>query len=131
MKIYLAGPMRGIAAFNFPAFFAYAAALRAHGHDVFSPAERDNQRHGVDISADNDTGDEALASEQHGFNLRVALAEDLEYICMHADAVALMPGWECSRGARAEKATADALGLQIIYLGSLEVLEAWKPGCLE
>jgi hypothetical protein len=66
MKIYVAGPMRGIPEFNFPAFHDAAARLRNEGHVVFNPAERDIARHGVDISKGNDTGDERLAAEQHG-----------------------------------------------------------------
>lgn len=113
MKIYVAGPMRGIPEFNFPAFNAAAARLRAEGHTVFNPAERDNERHGVDISKGNAAGCEDIAAKEHGFDLRVALGEDLAFICAHADAVAVLPGWENSRGARAEVATAKALGLKV------------------
>lgn len=116
MKIYVAGPMRGIPEFNFPAFHAAAAHLRRDGHEVFNPAERDIAHHGTDISKGNATGDEALAAVTHGFNLREALKDDLEFICLHADAIALLPGWENSKGARAELHTAIALGLQIIHL---------------
>ena len=51
-RIYLAGPMRTIPEFNFPRFNAVAKALRAQGHYVFNPAQRDTERHGgVDISS--------------------------------------------------------------------------------
>jgi len=116
MKVYIAGPMRGIPNFNFPAFNIAASNLRWAGYTVFSPAERDNQHHGTDISAGNTTGDEDLAAKQHGFNLREALAADLEWICREADAIALLPGWEKSKGATAERAVALALGLKEIYL---------------
>lgn len=116
MKIYVAGPMRGIPEFNFPAFYAAAAKLRADGHEVFNPAERDNEKHGTDISVGNVTGDESIATQQHGFNLREALGADLAWICAEADAIALLPGWENSKGAAAERATAIALGLEIHLL---------------
>jgi len=115
-KVYVAGPMRGIPEFNFPAFHAATAKLRAAGHTVFNPAERDNERHGEDISKGNVTGDETIAAKEHGFNLREALGEDLEFICRHADVVALLPGWENSKGAIAERATALALGLEVWVL---------------
>lgn len=116
MKIYVAGPMRGIPEFNFPAFMAAALNLRAQGHSVFNPAERDIERHGADISKDNPTGSVDEAVKKWGFSLRDALCDDLTYICKEADAIALLPGWERSKGVAAEKATADALGLQIIIL---------------
>ena len=116
MKIYLAGPIRGIPEFNFPTFYAAASKLRKQGHFVFSPAERDNDRHGVDISKGNATGDEAQATKEHGFNLREALGIDLAWICAHAEAIAVLPGWEKSKGATAEHAAATALGLEVIQL---------------
>lgn len=113
MKIYLAGPMRSIPEFNFPAFHAAAAKLRAQGHEVFSPAERDIEIHGVDISKGNAAGDEAQATAEHGFNLREALHDDLVWICKHADAIGRLPGWRNSKGATAENAVGVALGLNV------------------
>lgn len=116
MKIYVAGPMRGIPEFNFPAFFAAAEKLRAEGHEVFNPAERDNLRHGTDISKGNTSGDEAQAAKTHGFSLREALKDDTSWICDNADGIAVLPGWENSKGAVAERALGVALGLEIIVL---------------
>lgn len=115
MRLYLAGPMRGFPEFNFPAFHAAAAQLRAAGHEVFSPAEKDIERHGTDISAGNKTGSEAEATAKHGFDLRVALADDLAWICANAEGIALLQGWSHSSGANAEYATARALGLHAIF----------------
>ena len=116
MKIYLAGPMRGIAEFNVPAFYRGAAQLERLGHTVFNPAAKDNERYGTDISAGNPEGREDVAASQHGFSLREALRLDLAWICAEADAIALLPGWRNSKGATAEHATAVALGLTVIEL---------------
>lgn len=115
MKVYLAGPMRGIPQFNFPAFDAAAAKLRIAGHEVFNPAEHDRAAHG-DIASENKTGDEREAAEKHGFSLREALAADMAFICLHAEAIAMLPGWNKSKGATAELATAKCLGHHIIWL---------------
>lgn len=115
-KCYLAGPMRGYPEFNFPAFHRAARELRDIGFEVFSPAEKDIERHGYDISQDNPNGSVEDAVENHGFSLRDALHDDLAWICKHATHIALLPGWERSDGARAEHATATALKLQFIYL---------------
>ena len=103
MKIYLAGPMRGYEKFNFPAFAKYAAHLRAQGHEVFSPAEKGLEKHA-------EANQESLAFRRAVFLL------DTEWICNHADAVAMMPQWVNSRGAFAEWALANALGLEVMYL---------------
>ncbi|MDA4120440.1 MAG: DUF4406 domain-containing protein [Thaumarchaeota archaeon] len=124
MRIYLAGPMRGIPEFNFPAFHATTARLRAAGHTVFSPAERDEATYGP--LSNNPTGDEALATIQYGFSLREALGADCAWICAHADAIALLPGWETSKGATAERALGIALGLEIIYLAAALALRNTK-----
>ena len=117
MNIYLAGPMRGIKDFNFPAFFAAAKKLRLEGHEVFNPAERDVDEFGAE-RLQTATGDEAEVAKALGMD-RLALARhvflvDTWYICKHADAIALLPGWENSKGARAERALAEAIGLQIL-----------------
>ena len=106
MKLYLAGPMTGIEHYNFPAFDAAAAQLRAAGHAVFNPADNDRQN-GFD--ATDLQGHEAA---EHGFDLRTALKQDLSWICDHAEGIALLPGWEKSKGARAEVALAEALGIE-------------------
>lgn len=117
MKIYLAGPMRGYPNFNFPAFDYAATLLRKEGHEVFSPAERDRSVHGMKLE-DNPTGDEKLATANVGFSLRKALAADTAYISNHATAIALLPFWEKSSGARAEHALALCLGHTVIILGN-------------
>lgn len=115
MKIYLAGPMRGYPEFNFPAFHTGAKFLREQGHEVFSPAENDIDNNG-DFSADYQTGDEKALEANTGWTLRKALEQDTAWICRHADAIALLPGWQASKGAKAELALAKALGLVEIYL---------------
>ncbi len=95
MKVYLAGPMRGLPNDNFPAFHYAAAKLRTEGYEVFSPAEN-----------------------EAGSGIRDWLLTDTAWICQHADAVALLPGWEHSLGARAERALAEAIGATIIILGT-------------
>jgi hypothetical protein len=42
--------------------------------------------------------------------------KDLEFVCSHAEAVALLPNWTTSKGAIAEKAVAEALDLKVMYL---------------
>lgn len=103
-RVYLAGPMRGYPQYNFPAFFEAAQALREAGYDVWSPAEHDAE---AGFKWDDKTGVEDLDGE---FDLKAALAHDLKMVTEWADIVALLPGWEESKGTRAELAAAAALG---------------------
>lgn len=118
MRIYLAGPMRQIKDFNFPAFHVAAAELRAKGHVVFSPAEKDMETFGDKASSP--TGNEKTMARKVGLTTmelrREVFLVDTEWICKHADAIYLLPGWEQSRGAQAERALGIALGLEIVEL---------------
>lgn len=111
MKIYLAGPMRGYADFNFPAFHTCAAELRNMGHTVFSPAEKDCEKFGEAAFQGKVDIQDQVASNV-GFSLRKALQMDLDYICAEADAICLMRGWETSKGAIAESSTSNAIGIK-------------------
>ena len=108
MRIYLAGPMRGLPGLNFGSFHMYATRLRAEGHEVFSPAE-------VKLPQD---------------NIREIFAVEMEWLCRKAEAVYLLPGWEKSKGANAERALAVALDLLVFQAphptanSSLSVLPA-------
>ena len=118
MNVYLAGPMQNIKDFNFPAFKRAALLLRRAGHSVFNPAEKDVEKHGKKIFKSKTGSLTELQSKDSQFSLRTALAADTQYICLEADAIALLPGWENSKGAQAEWALARALGHKIIYLTS-------------
>lgn len=106
--------MRGIRDFNFPAFHAAEAYLKKAGHSVFNPARRDEDIHGVG-ALKSPTGS-LKTIEKKGFSLRDALGADTAWICASADAIALLPGWRRSKGAKAEKALAEALGLEVYFI---------------
>lgn len=106
MKIYVAGPMRGYPEFNFPAFDAAAELLAKGGHFVINPAQMDR-----------DVGFDPQSAEVSDTFLRDALRRDLSAIC-ECDAIAMLPDWEHSGGARIEWALAVHLGLEVIYLPS-------------
>ena len=105
-KVYLAGPMRGIPEFNFPAFAKWAQWLRAQGYEVFSPAEK---------GAEKEVEKDPSLQYDLAFRRKVFLM-DTNYICTEADIIALMPDWHISLGARAEYALAKAIGLQVMIL---------------
>lgn len=100
--IYIAGPMTGLPEYNLPAFAAEADALQALGYAAVNPG-----RHGA--------GDDT-AGRVRGWSdyMRLGLAD-----LLGCDGVALLPGWEASRGAQLEVHVARALGMPV------EPLDHW------
>ena len=114
--IYVAGPMRGHADFNHPAFDRQSEVLHSKGWVVINPADMDRSVPEAD-SVD-------LADPEF---LRDALRRDIIEICNKCTAIYMMSGWESSRGAKAEWAIAKALGLDIYYEAPLpRVRKEWK-----
>ena len=108
-KVYVAGPMRGIKDFNFPAFDEASAYLRRLGATVVNPADHDREMGFEGIGM---TGHEPL-TDREDFDLKATLKWDLEQVA-DSDAVAVLEGWENSSGAKAEVALAHALGVPVV-----------------
>lgn len=119
MKIYLAGPMRGYPDFNFPAFDEAAKRGRALGHEIVSPAEMDRSIGFNEKGKDGKVNDKGHSAEITPDFMRGCIWRDVDAIVGAAgkpgvDAVAMLPGWEKSRGAKGEKGLAEWLGLDVL-----------------
>lgn len=114
---YLAGPMRKIPFFNFPAFYKAAGILMADGHFVLNPAEHDEKDLLLDPRKfpNGEFSDAGWSPERSRAFLRMALRWDFDAI-WRSDTIALLPGWEKSEGAQAELAYAKLLGLDVLCL---------------
>ena len=88
--------MTGLPDFNYPAFNAEAARLRALGFHVENPAEN-----------------AAPPCGSWAGYMRLAIAQ-----LVTCDAICLLPGWSASRGASIEHDLAVHLGLAVMYQGS-------------
>lgn len=97
MRLYIAGPMSGLPDYNYPAFHAAEAGLRAAGHETLNPATNPEQ------------------DSWEGY-MRAAIAQVIQ-----AEAIAFLPGSHNSRGARLELNLADALGMEA------RPLNEWLP----
>lgn len=107
MRVYVAGPMTGYALYNFPAFAQAAERWRAKGHDVITPPE-------ITEAVWNErfcrSYDPAFDRAEWGDPITCELFQrDLAAVCT-VDALALLPGWERSKGAKMEIAVARTLG---------------------
>ena len=109
-RIYIAGPMRGLPNYNYPAFNVVANRLRAEGWLVESPAE---------ISERFGTADEIAADEACLAKLMM-LEKCIVTTC---DAIYLLRGWENSVGTRDELAIALKMKMPI-FLESEEASRA-------
>ena len=112
MKIYIAGPMRGKKWFNFPSHDRAKECLMRAGWEVISPADLDREI-GFDVASlppDTDWSDVSKL----GFDLKAAIQRDVAAI-LNCDAIFMLHGWSESRGAKAEKAVAEWLGLMVFY----------------
>lgn len=100
---YLAGPMRGIPAWNFPEFFRAEMLLNAWGWDVRNPAAHD-VREGVNVA------DYPILPDW--FTLEGALTWDFTQI-IETKNIVLLSGWETSEGAAKELRVAEDVGAKV------------------
>ena len=91
MILYIAGPMTGLREFNYPEFHRVDALLRRAGHQTINPA-----RH--EVRPDWTWAD----------YMRHGIRDVTE-----AQGLALLDGWERSKGATLERDIADALALPV------------------
>ena len=101
--LYLAGPMRGIPQYNFPAFDEMRDLVNAtEGYEAISPADLDRKR----------GHDPARLPEDHDWSsfdgMGAALSEDVAVIA-RCDGLLVLDGWERSTGTAAEILCAFAL----------------------
>lgn len=103
--IYIAGKMRGIPQYNFPAFFEAEEKLSALGYSPINPAHNDGP-----------TLEEALANvgpeDDMTHSWKWYMQRDVPQV-IHADRLCVLPGWQNSPGANLEVHIANALGIPI------------------
>ncbi len=92
--IYIAGPMSGLPKHNFPAFMEAAKKMRAKGYKIINPAELETVKPLCTTWED-------------------CLRRDLRYILTKCYAIATIPGWKKSRGAKLETFVAKQLDMDV------------------
>ena len=98
-RVYLSGPMTGRPAFGFPAFFEAEEFLKDQGWKVVNPARLDTDLGLASL-------DEAMPHEGY-------MKRDLPLL-IRCDAIALLPEWWTSKGAKQELSVALMCGLDVI-----------------
>jgi len=130
-RYYLAGKMSGLPHFNFPAFHAASAVLRAAGYDIVSPAELDSDA--VKAVAETST-DGALdeSGKVAGETWGEILARDVRVIADTVDGIVFLDHWWESRGARLEAFVALLTGKTQfgLYVPHMQPPVAWMSADL-
>lgn len=109
LAVYLVGPMRGVASWNFPAFRTAETLLKERGYHVFSPATICEALGYASFDEEGCYPD----TEGGRSHLEHVMLSDFACIC-RSDALALLPGWERSKGSTVEVALAQFLGLKLL-----------------
>jgi hypothetical protein len=92
--VYISGPISGRKDFNRPAFEAAEKLLLSWGHDPVSPLK---------------------TSPYHPLKAWLDYMLDDIPAMLKCEALAVLPGWIWSKGARIEIALALALGIKIVF----------------
>lgn len=109
MKVYIAGPMRGLPDGNLPAFDKAEGLWAKEGHTVFSPAALFRAMPYSIAVSDKPT-------------LTHIMQIDMACV-MASDAIALLLGWQQSMGATAELSLAQFLGLKVYDAVTMEEIQ--------
>ena len=110
--LYIAGPMRGIAFFNYPMFDRVAKNLREAGNEVISPADEDRKQDGFDPFANSEYAIPDACVFPHEMDFHKTVRRCLDAV-LRCDEIVLLPGWEASNGAVAELTLAMWLGKRV------------------
>lgn len=108
MKLYISGPISGVEVTASATFASTAAILSKHGYATINP---------FDVPAICPLG----IGDSHGSDME-GLPNTHEFECwlrgdlavmLYCDGLAMLPGWESSRGARLEHFVALQVGLRV------------------
>jgi len=111
-RAYLSGPMSNVKDLNFPLFDYVTIRLSSAGYSVFNPA---NYTRRV-------LGKKPLTAQIPLAIRRALLAYELNWIALHADFVFMLPDWQNSTGACAERDAAVACEIPV-----RDVPQNWLP----
>lgn len=110
--LYIAGPMRGIAWFNYPLFDRVAKELRDAGNEVISPADEDRKHDGFDPYENPSHAQPDACTFPKTMDFAKTVRRCLDAV-LRCDELVLLPGWENSNGAVAELTLAMWLGKRV------------------